>query len=148
MLPGRSLAVEVERRGTADSVDDEALVLTARKVLCMAAMSAAVIDWQGQPPSNQPPPETRAFRLNSGRAFRGGHALRWRDFFLGACVLSVLEPQTSASFNCLSTLRLGLPIAPRRGATGTSNMLWLVPLITAVNQTANLAVLWRRENGT
>eukprot|EP00964_Phaeocystis_antarctica_P034970 scaffold19927_cov65-Phaeocystis_antarctica.AAC.2 len=69
MLPGRSLAVEVERRGTADSVDDEALVLTARKVLCMAAMSAAVIDWQGQPRSNQPPPETRAFRLTAGEPY-------------------------------------------------------------------------------
>ena len=34
-----------------------------------------------------------------------------------------------------------------RGATGTSNMLWLALLITAVDQTANLAVLWRRENG-
>ena len=44
MLPGRSLADEVERRGTTVSEDADALVLTARRVLCMAAISEAVID--------------------------------------------------------------------------------------------------------
>ena len=57
MLPGRSLAVEVERRGTADTEDAEALVLTARSVLCIAAMSAAVID-DARPDQLS---ETRAF---------------------------------------------------------------------------------------
>ncbi len=41
MVPGRSLADEVERRGTTVSEDAEALVLTARRVLCMAAISEA-----------------------------------------------------------------------------------------------------------
>ena len=44
MVPGRSLADEVERRGTMVSEDADALVLTARRVLCMAAISEAVID--------------------------------------------------------------------------------------------------------
>ena len=44
MVPGRSLADEVERRGTTVSEDADALVLTARRVLCMAAISEAVID--------------------------------------------------------------------------------------------------------
>ena len=44
MVPGRSLAVEVERRGTTVSEDADALVLAARRVLCMAAISEAAID--------------------------------------------------------------------------------------------------------
>ena len=43
MVPGRSLADEVERRGTTVSEDADALVLTARRVLCMAAISEAVM---------------------------------------------------------------------------------------------------------
>ena len=44
MVPGRSLADEVERRGTTVSEDADALVLTARRVLCIRAISEAVMD--------------------------------------------------------------------------------------------------------
>ena len=59
MVPGRSLADEVERRGTTVSEDADALVLTARRVLCMAAISEAVID------SGQMKPTATATQANT-----------------------------------------------------------------------------------
>ena len=64
MVPGRSLADEVERRGTTVSEDADALVLTARRVLCMAAISEAVIDSGQMKPTATTPlrPTQRFFR--------------------------------------------------------------------------------------
>ena len=75
MVPGRSLADEVERRGTTVSEDADALVLTARRVLCMAAISEAVMQMKPTTQANTALPELTNTEVglpaaNGRKAFR------------------------------------------------------------------------------